>query len=337
MYWEAVTLFILGVCEFALARSGGHKFPVEHSAHLDDVWGVFKKQFNKQYTSAGEEDYRRSVWEQRVSRINRHNLEHDLGLHTYTQGVNEYSDLTSEEHRHYLMGTSLQYIKEDDMNNTEPFVVPFGFKPKDSVDWRDAGAVTKIKNQGSCGSCWAFSAAGALEGMNAIHGGGLIDLSTQNLVDCVTAASGCGGGWMPDAFKYVKKNDGIDSWDSYPYEEKEGSCRYSAGSKAASCSGLVRVPKGESAMKDAVASAGPVSTAIDANHDSFMSYKSGIYSEPACTTAISHAILAVGYGDGYWLVKNSWGESWGEKGYVRIARGSNMCGIEDYGSYPKPR
>jgi cathepsin L len=210
------------------------------------------------------------------------------------------------------------------------------------VDWTKQGWVTPVKNQGKCGSCWSFSATGALEGQNFNKTKVLVSLSEQNLIDCTTTNYGCNGGATDYAFQYVQSNDGIDSEAAYPYTGQQGRCHYSASNNAATCSGFVDLPSGdEQALQRAVATIGPISVAIDASSFLFQMYHSGIYWNPFCSSKkLDHAVLVVGYGNyngkPYWLVKNSWGTGWGQQGYVMMARNhGNMCGIATAASYPR--
>jgi len=217
----------------------------------------------------------------------------------------------------------------------------FNLTAPSEIDWRTRGYVTPVKDQGQCGSCWAFSSTGALEGQHMREYGELIPLSEQNLVDCVTFNAGCHGGWMDNSFIYVMRNGGLDTEQSYPYEAKDGRCRYNVNTVGTKEYGLRDLPWGrEDYLKQAVAYEGPISVGIDATHASFMSYKSGVYFEPSCSNITTdHAVLVVGYGtdDGmdYWLVKNSWTVNWGEEGYIKMARNkNNMCSIANYAAFP---
>lgn len=201
-----------------------------------------------------------------------------------------------------------------------------------------------MKDQGRCGSCWSFSATGALESHHFIKTGQLVTLSEQNLIDCTRSYGnqGCRGGWMDSAFSYVQHNGGIDTEDSYPYRARDGVCRYNRRNSGATATGHVDIPGGdEDKLKEAIGSIGPVSVGIDASNESFRHYSSGIYKEDKCKTNYTdHGILAVGYGtDGngndYYIVKNSWGTTWGDNGYIYMARNfNNHCGIATAASYP---
>lgn len=213
-----------------------------------------------------------------------------------------------------------------------------------SVDWRKEGAVTDIKKQKKCGSCWAFAATGAVEAQHFRKTGKLISLSEQNLIDCSYdfGNRGCHGGSRWKAYKYIKKNGGIDTEKSYPYKAKLGKCEYNDKKSGATISGMSKITKGnEKDLTVAIANIGPISVGIDSSHKSFHFYKSGIYHEPKCNSvSLHHAVLVVGYGsdnngNDYYIVKNSWGKTWGMKGYIKMSRNrNNNCGIATRADYP---
>ncbi|XP_071099905.1 cathepsin L-like [Haliotis cracherodii] len=307
---------------------------------LNRVWDIFKTSYNKNYLTEENEVVRRMVWENNVKYIQTHNLEADRGLHTYRLGVNEYADLTTEEFVKQMNG-----LRMANTTGGATFLPPSVGDPPAEVDWRTKGYVTEVKNQLKCGSCWAFSATGSLEGQHFKKTGKLVSLSEQNLVDCsqYIGNQGCGGGLMNLAFEYIQLNVGIDTEASYPYVGRVDRCRFKRADIGATDIGLIDIQRGsESDLQNAVATVGPISVAIDASRPTFHLYKSGVYDDPSCSTLqLDHGVLAVGYGStsegvDYWLVKNSWGASWGEQGYLKMSRNKdNQCGIATQASYPR--
>ncbi|TKS88302.1 Cathepsin S [Collichthys lucidus] len=307
------------------------------NSELDQHWELWKKMHNKTYTLQIEELGRRRIWESNLEMINVHNLETSMGLHTYELAMNHLGDLTTEEITSMLTGIVVPSDLESSPSNFDRINVSL----PPVLDWRDKGLVTDVKMQGSCGSCWAFSAVGALEGQLKKSTGVLMSLSPQNLVDCSInyGNHGCNGGFMTYAFEYVMEK-GIDSDVAYPYIGRCGQCKYKPEYRAANCKNYAMLPKGnESALKKAVAKIGPISVAIDASRPNFAFYHHGVYKDHTCTHHVNHGVLVVGYGrergHDYWLVKNSWGTKYGDEGYIKMARNRhNQCGIALYASYP---
>merc|ERR1719433_915417 len=212
-----------------------------------------------------------------------------------------------------------------------------------SIDWRALGYVTEVKNQGGCGSCWAFSAIGALEGQYKNATGNLINLSEEQLVDCDKGDYGCNGGFVDHAYDYLTEYGSISGAD-YPYKAvfgRERLCKYkykTVTTKVSSYNTISRANEDE--LKEAVATVGPVAVAVHVDEE-FQRYQGGVYFKPICSKwRLNHAVLVVGYGYDessgleYWIVKNSWGSDWGEDGYIRVVRGYNMCGIASDAVYP---
>ncbi|XP_056380569.1 procathepsin L isoform X4 [Hyla sarda] len=334
-----MTLYILA---FGLCVATTYAAPMSDPV-LDASWQQYLSFYSKSYNTK-EAGWRRMVWEKNLKTIEMHNMEYVMGKHTYKLGMNHFGDMTTEEFRQVMNG----YKHKPDRKRGSTFMAPNNFEPPRSVDWRKEGYVTPVKDQGQCGSCWAFSSTGALEGQHFRQTGKLVSLSEQNLVDCSRPEGneGCNGGLMDQAFQYVLDNKGIDSEESYPYIAKDDQeCAYNSNNTAANDTGFMDVTSGsEKELMKAIASVGPVSVAIDAGHQSFQFYQSGIYYEPDCSsTELDHGVLAVGYGyqgedvDGkkYWIIKNSWSEKWGDGGYVLIAKDrGNHCGVATSASYP---
>lgn len=313
---------------------------VGHSNYdLDFEFHKWTREFERDYRDVTEFIKRRNVFSRNLEFINSHNLN---TTQSFTLGLNDFSDMTYSEWRQNYLGYRPQ-LRKTGLQRREISTVKSTSVP-DSIDWTKKGAVTPVKNQGQCGSCWSFSATGSMEGAHFLKTGKLVSLSEQQLVDCSTSEGnhGCFGGLMDYAFQYVEQNHGIDTEKDYPYFAKSGTCNTKKASKdAATFSSFVDVQQNdEDALKAAVAQQ-PVSVAIEADQPSFQFYKSGIFNT-ACGTQLDHGVLAVGYGsqDGmdYWLVKNSWGEVWGDKGYIKLARNTQspqgQCGIAMQPSYP---
>jgi len=292
----------------------------------------FMSQYNKKYTH-DTFFYRYTVFKANMDKIYLANKQ----KHTYTLGMNEMGDMTHAEFKATKMGYNKidrSYARK--MNSAGPhdnIVAPA------TVDWRSKGAVTPIKNQQQCGSCWAFSTTGSTEGAVQIATGKLISLSEQQLVDCSQAQGnqGCEGGLMDQAFQYIISNNGITTEANYAYTAQDGTCNSTAAAAvAATITGYTDVTSGSETALIAAVAVGPVSVAIEADQACFQFYSSGILNDPSCGINLDHGVLAVGYDttQGYWIVKISWGTSWGMDGYVLIAQGMDECGINTEPSYP---
>jgi len=301
---------------------------------------AFKHEHAKHYDSAAAEAQAFKAFSENEDIIASHNAKNLA----YKLGHNEYSDLSKDDFwtLHFKPGFDAKKAKPaaTSLHVTSNAALP------DAVDWVTAGAVTPVKNQGRCGSCWAFSTTGSLEGAYQIASGTLLSLSEEDLVQCDTTDNGCSGGLMDNAFKWVEAN-GIAAESAYAYTSgggTTGTCdTVKEGVPVVKNSGFTDVPTGdEDALKSAVAQQ-PVSVAIEADKSVFQLYASGVLDSTACGTQLDHGVLVVGYGTDmaaggsgtdYWKVKNSWGATWGESGYIRMARGVNQCGIAMQPSYP---
>jgi len=308
------------------------KGPKMHSEEVDQfLFTRWMHQHEKQY----EVDNffpRYSIFRDNLKSIADHNAK-DLG---WTQTMNHFGDLTPDEF--HATSKGFNHVNNDFLRSKNLHKVS-GKVLANEVDWRTKGAVTPIKNQGQCGSCWAFSTTGSTEGALQIATGKLVSLSEQELVDCAAAEGnqGCNGGLMDNGFQFIINNNGIASEDSYPYSATGGQCHSSGLPVAGDIKGFKDVAKGdENALKDAV-SLGPVSVAIEADKLAFQFYHQGVFAGN-CGNKLDHGVLVVGYGSengkDFWIVKNSWGAQWGDQGYIRIARGQDLCGIADCASYP---
>lgn len=304
-------------------------------ASAADVWENFKVTHGKSYTDAEEDLYRKHIFEQNLKYVEEHNQRFSEGLVTFDLEMNKFGDMTSEEFV-AQMTRPIQVSKAA----KKTFAHYPDVERTENVDWRSKGAVTPVKDQGMMGQSWCFSAVAPLEGIWFLKTGDLIDMSEQQLNDCVPSVGGNRYGYVERAYDYIKDAGGIDSEESYG--KKSNECMFNPDGVVANVTGYVDIPEGdEVAQALAVHDAGPVSVLIDASHLSFQLYSSGIYYEPACQDppSLNHAVTSVGYGSegttDYWILKNSWGTAWGELGYIRVIRNKdNNCGVASWSCYP---
>jgi len=305
--------------------------------------------FNGEFSVTTEnQSEREKTYMDNIKLIQEHNARHDVGLETFRLGVNQFSAMSYREWSSSVPGCLIPRTRPavayPELVKREEFRRGISANAT-SIDWREKNVVTRVKNQGNCGSCWAFSATGSIEVSVAIETGNLISLSEQQLMDCSRAEGdiSCAGGLMDNAFEYVEYNHGLDSEADYPYEMRDDTCKTKKERiHVSSIKSFHDInPKDEQAIARAV-QIGAVSVAIEADQLSFMLYRSGVYTAK-CGNALDHGVLIVGYGTSeegldYWIVKNSWGVEWGEQGYILLERNiedpAGKCGIALQPSFP---
>jgi len=326
---------ILALFISALVVSG---FVFEESEY-ETLFTSWVQKHRKNY-DADEFFYRFNIFKANVDKIYLHNQ----GENTWTMGMNKFGDLTAEEF--LATHTGYKQVKMDTLRSANTKPQKLGVKAAPTfVDWRTKGAVTPIKDQGQCGSCWAFSATGSTEGSYFLQGWGLVSVSEQELVDCSQAEGndGCEGGLMDYAFQYIIDNGGITTEAAYPYTATDGTCQSDGMPLGATISTFTDVAGSDNDALHAAVAQQPVSIAIEADQDGFQFYQSGVFTGD-CGDALDHGVLAVGYNQTanppYWIVKNSWGVSWGDQGYIYLVDdptlndGTGQCGLLSEPSYP---
>jgi len=302
---------------------------------LNTQWAKFKEENNKEYVDGIEEAFRKGVFAANLEKINKHNEEYDQGEHTWKMSVNLFADLTHDEFMEKLT------LQVPDMPKSNEQYEMKAKSMASSVDWRDTGCVGAIKDQGSCGSCWAFGAVASVEFACCMASNDNNPLSEQQVVDCDNRNSGCNGGWYDTAWQYMMEEGGLETSSDYPYTARGGSCKSDSNKFECTVTGCVGGPNngacdnsglvGDEEELKKMLNDQALAVAVDASP--FQFYSSGILD---CRNYhnLNHAVFAVGYEDGsHYTIKNSWGKSWGESGYVRVGMGGNPCGVADYPGY----
>jgi len=343
-------LFVLLALAFA-GNNNLHNVPLDQAYRQWHVlYGSHSHLKTAQFTNGTFSDKRFEIFAKHYALVKMHNSRFN---ESYTLELNKFATMDNEEFKSFYNGYNNELKKTLPKNPNVRPAYDGSVKIADSVDWRDHDLVTDVKNQGGCGSCWTFSAVVSLEGQMAKATGNLVSLSEQDLVDCVkkqkiagstdTCCDGCQGGLMDYAFQYLMdKQDGEEEMEIvYPYTGADGRCNWKS-SKAytdAKVTGFTDVTQGdESSLQEAVSSVGPISVAVNANNG-WQLYHSGVLTPIWCPgSKLDHGVAVVGYGTDsgkdYWIIKNSWGKTWGESGYMRLNRGANTCGVANAASHP---
>ncbi|CAA6670076.1 unnamed protein product [Spirodela intermedia] len=329
------TIYHCCVTGLSVKSIGGQKRKLRSEKEIKWLFAEWQVKYDKSYDTSMEESRRIKIFKDNLRYITEHNRPENN--HSFTLGLNQFADLTTEEFASIYLNSHLNV--EPSSHASDRYMPKEGEQLPNFVDWRRAGAVSPVEYQGNCGSCWAFSAVGAIEGINQIVTGNLMTLSKQNLVDCERLSNGCFGGRTSSAFQYVQKS-GIDTESHYPYQGVRQPCNPIKESVVYIDNYEVIRSRNEISLQKAVSSQ-PISVSIKSNSTDFIFHKKGVFSG-RCGQKLDHGVLVVGYGreDGkdYWLIKNSWSTFWSENGYGKIERNINApfgkCGIAMNPSYP---
>ena len=336
---EKVCVLYYGKCNWGGPLEGCMNRYLKSSNDALNKWMKWKQEFNKTYSTVEEDEKRFVNFLENYEVVKRHtNKDYNLSLNHFSdlsrdEWLNRFNKFDTKDPSSFTTRLAPIYSEEVLMNSPS------------QLDWRNSQlnprgikAVNDIKNQQQCGSCWAFSTIASVEGAWALSGNSLISLSEQELVDCSAQEGnqGCNGGLMDQGFQYIIDNGGVCSEAEYPYKAQDGKC-LGCKSVAHISSYFDIQPMNETAIFAAIQN-GPVSIAIEADQESFQFYSGGVYTDPGCGINLDHGVNLVGYGSengkDYWILRNSWGTTWGENGYMRILRGQNICGLSQTPSIP---
>ncbi|KRJ98039.1 procathepsin L [Drosophila yakuba] len=296
----------------------------------------FKNNNNRKYLRTYDEIRSYKAFEENYKVIEEHNQNFKDGQTSFRLKPNIFADMSTDG---YLKGY-LRLLKsniEDSADNMAEIVgSPLMSNVPESLDWRSKGFITPPYNQLSCGSCYAFSIAESIVGQVFKRTGKILSLSKQQIVDCSVSHGnqGCVGGSLRNTLRYLQSTGGIMREEDYPYAAR-GKCQFVPDLSVVNVTSWAILPvRDEQAIQAAVAHIGPVAISINASPKTFQLYSDGIYDDPLCSSAsVNHAMVVIGFGKDYWILKNWWGQNWGENGYIRIRKGVNMCGMANYAAY----
>jgi len=281
----------------------------------------FMSEHEKSYENDEEFLHRFSIFRDNLRKIEQMNKDSDGAIF----GVTQFSDLTDHEFKTQYLMTKLP------VNNVTDFWNPPQVTAPTTFDWRSKGAVSPVKNQGQCGSCWAFSATENIESVYKIAGNAMPNLSPQQIVDCDKDCYGCGGGWPFKAFNYVARVGGQDTEPSYPYTGRDGTCKFKTNTIGAKIKGYHTIARNEQTIQSALTTTSPFSVCVDASK--WSQYRGGVMKSTQCGRGIDHCVQLVGYDASanppYWLVRNSWGTGWGEQGYIKLEMWKDTCAMAE--------
>ncbi|XP_060537289.1 procathepsin L isoform X2 [Cylas formicarius] len=301
---------------------------------VERQWNEFKERFNKTYTDY-HDVYKKEAWLANLKKIKKHNEEAAKGLHTYFLLDHNLADLTPQSYLQKMVKLTKSRHRKVEAETVGDFYHKYNHVPEE-VNWIDKGFVTPTYNQKDCGSCYAFSIAGVLQGQIFKQTNKLVPLSSQQIVDCSAASGnfGCGGGSLRNTLRYLENTGGLMAYSDYPYVAKQRRCQFDKHMAIANITSWAVLPaRDEKALEAAVAKIGPIAVSINAAPHTFQLYQ-GIYDDPVCTSnTVNHAMLIVGYTKDAWILKNWWGKHWGEQGYMRLKRHKNRCGVANYAAY----